>query len=139
MDHVCVQGEEGRQGSKVTRGPMSRGLQVSKDLQVCSLFHRFKRPVSAPVLIHVSSGPPGESKLGPPGSKGDEGKPGPSGVPGPGGQPGEMGPPGVCDSSRGCQRAPPQTGELLTSRPTVQLGKKDYFSYFNQNVEILVT
>lgn len=58
----------------------------------------------------VSAGPSGESKLGTPGSKGDDGKSGPEGIPGPPGQPGEVGPPGVCDSSGGCHRAPQQTG-----------------------------
>lgn len=60
-------------------------------------------------VLCVCAGPPGESKLGVPGSKGDDGKPGPPGIPGPPGQPGEIGPPGVCDSSGGCQRVP-QTG-----------------------------
>lgn len=59
-----------------------------------------------------SAGPPGESKLGPPGTKGDDGKPGSPGVPGSPGQTGEVGPPGVCDNSGGCQRVPQQTGEL---------------------------
>lgn len=64
-------------------------------------------------LLCVSAGPPGESKLGIPGSKGDDGTSGPQGIPGPPGQPGEVGPPGVCDSSGGCHRAPQQTGSLL--------------------------
>uniref|UniRef100_A0A667Z5L8 Collagen, type XIV, alpha 1b n=1 Tax=Myripristis murdjan TaxID=586833 RepID=A0A667Z5L8_9TELE len=57
--------------------------------------------------------PPGESKLGAPGPRGDDGNPGPPGIPGPAGQPGEIGPPGVCDSSGGCHRAPQQTGKWL--------------------------
>lgn len=63
-----------------------------------------------------SAGPPGESKLGTPGTKGDEGKPGASGVPGSSGQPGEVGPPGVCDNSGGCQGVPQQSGELQKGR-----------------------
>lgn len=58
----------------------------------------------------MSAGPPGESKLGPPGSKGDDGKQGPPGTPGAPGQQGEMGPPGVCDSSGGCRGVSQQTG-----------------------------
>lgn len=61
-------------------------------------------------LSCVFAGPPGESKLGIAGSKGDDGKPGTPGIPGPPGQPGEIGPPGVCDSSGGCHGAPQQTG-----------------------------
>ena len=61
-------------------------------------------------MLSMSTGPPGESKLGVPGSKGDDGKPGPPGIPGAPGQPGEVGPPGVCDNSGGCQGAPRQTG-----------------------------
>lgn len=64
-------------------------------------------------LLRVYSGPPGESRLGPPGSRGDDGTPGPPGGLGASGQAGEIGPPGVCDSSRGCQGVPQQPGELL--------------------------
>lgn len=98
---------------------MSRGPQGSKDLQV-PVFVSFVSYLCYSVnglvlmhvyyLLHVSSGPPGESKLGVTGSKGDDGKPGPPGIPGSPGQPGEIGPPGVCDSSGGCHRAPQQTG-----------------------------
>ncbi len=63
-------------------------------------------------VLCVSAGPLGESKLGIPGSKGDDGKQGPPGIPGPRGQPGEIGPPGACDSSGGCHRVPQQTGQL---------------------------
>ncbi|XP_028308254.1 collagen alpha-1(XX) chain isoform X2 [Gouania willdenowi] len=59
------------------------------------------------------AGPAGESKLGVPGPKGEVGKPGKSGLPGAPGKPGEIGPPGVCDSSGGCNRAPPQTEDLF--------------------------
>ena len=62
-------------------------------------------------VLRVSAGPIGESKLGVPGSKGDDGKPGPGGIPGHPGQPGEVGPTGLCDSSGGCPRVPQQTGK----------------------------
>ncbi|KAM6924942.1 collagen alpha-1(XX) chain-like [Xenentodon cancila] len=69
------------------------------------------RNVHGPPGIKGFQGLPGESMLGVPGSKGDDGKPGPPGIPGPRGQQGEIGPPGVCDSSRGCQPGPQQTGD----------------------------
>lgn len=62
------------------------------------------------VVKPMCAGPPGESKLGVPGSKGNDGKQGTPGMPGAPGQPGEMGPPGVCDSSGGCHRVPQETG-----------------------------
>ncbi|XP_047196220.1 collagen alpha-1(XX) chain isoform X2 [Hippoglossus stenolepis] len=65
--------------------------------------------VQGPTGLKGFAGPLGESKLGVPGSKGDDGKPGPGGIPGHPGQPGEVGPPGMCDSSGGCQRVPQQT------------------------------
>lgn len=61
-------------------------------------------------MVWVSPGPPGESKMGIPGPRGEDGKSGIPGIPGAAGQPGEIGPPGVCDSS-GCHRGgPPVAG-----------------------------
>ncbi|KTF87916.1 hypothetical protein cypCar_00005592 [Cyprinus carpio] len=60
----------------------------------------------APLFISTSQGPPGETKIGEPGPKGEDGKAGPPGIPGASGQQGEMGPPGTCDSS-GCYQGPP--------------------------------
>lgn len=55
-------------------------------------------------------GPAGESKLGAPGSRGDDGKVGPPGVLGGSGQPGEVGPSGMCDSTNGCHGTVQQAG-----------------------------
>lgn len=74
--------------------------------------------------MFVSAGSSGESILGDPGPKGNDGKPGPPGIPGPSGQPGEIGPPGVCDNSGGCQKIPPQTGELQRARKESTLRQK---------------
>lgn len=128
---LSLQEGEVYQGRRVMWGPRSRGPQGSQDSQVplyesdvsyhcyiinCAMNHQCTPLYWSLVVMHVccvfcvSAGPPGESKLGIPGSKGDDGKPGPPGIPGPPGQPGEIGPSGVCDSSGGCHRAPQQTG-----------------------------
>lgn len=56
------------------------------------------------------SGPPGETKVGDQGPRGEDGKQGPPGIPGAVGQGGEMGPPGICDSSGGCNPSPEIAG-----------------------------
>lgn len=63
--------------------------------------------------MFVFPGPPGETKTGEPGPKGEDGNAGPQGIPGAPGQQGEIGPPGVCDSS-GCYQGGPVAGKCKT-------------------------
>ncbi|KAM9342397.1 LOW QUALITY PROTEIN: collagen alpha-1(XX) chain-like [Pholidichthys leucotaenia] len=65
--------------------------------------------VEGPTGVKGFAGPPGESKLGVAGPKGDIGIPGSPGIAGPPGPPGEIGPPGVCDNSGGCNIVPQET------------------------------
>lgn len=116
-DNIVWTGRRGLTGQKGEAGSNVQGPTGVKGLAGTFHFHfyicaRTCRHTSALTCAVCSTGPPGESKLGPPGPKGNDGKPGPPGVPGSPGQPGEVGPPGVCDNSGGCQRVPPQTGEL---------------------------
>ncbi|XP_040007867.1 collagen alpha-1(XX) chain isoform X1 [Xiphias gladius] len=99
LGHVGPRGRPGRAGYPGEQG--QRGMPGARG--------DVGTNVQGPTGLKGFAGPPGESKLGVPGSKGDDGKSGPPGIPGPPGQPGEIGPPGVCDSSGGCHRVPQQT------------------------------
>lgn len=68
---------------------------------------------TAALFVCNLPGPPGETKTGDPGPKGEEGKSGPLGIPGAPGQQGEIGPSGVCDNS-GCYQGAPVAGKCKT-------------------------
>ncbi|XP_040007868.1 collagen alpha-1(XX) chain isoform X2 [Xiphias gladius] len=107
LGHVGPRGRPGRAGYPGEQG--QRGMPGARG--------DVGTNVQGPTGLKGFAGPPGESKLGVPGSKGDDGKSGPPGIPGPPGQPGEIGPPGVCDSSGGCHRVPQQTDPYYGYQP----------------------